>query len=111
MAPAGPQVDEIAFRRGQQIPQRQNVGLGQVGNVYVVPDGRPVRSREVRPIEVKDLLCPEQEQEEVGDEVGFRVMHLTQVGIRVCPRGVEVAKGDGLQPVGFIVILEDPLHE
>ena len=72
--------------------ERQNVGVGQVGDVDVVADAGTVRGRIVVAIDLDVRALAQGHLEHERDQVGLGPMVLADVAARVRAGGVEVAQ-------------------
>ena len=94
------QVEHIALPAGQQGIQRQNMGLGQVAHMDVIPHAGAVLGGIVVPKDHNLLPPPRRHLEDQGDQVGFRIVRLADGPGRVGAAGVKIPQRHIPQAVG-----------
>ena len=111
MAVAVSQVVLVARFAFEEFFQSQEMRLGQIVDVDVVADARAVFGGVIVPKYVDRLSLPKSGLQDQWDEVGFGAMVLAQLTFRICTSGIEVAKGCGLESIGFVEVLKHLLHD
>ena len=86
------------------------MGLGQVGDVDIVPDAGAVLGGVVVAEDGHRLPLAQGHLEDDGDEVGLRVVGLADLAGLVGAAGVEVPQAHIAQAVGLAHPVEHPLH-
>ena len=102
------------FERGaratrDQVLQRADVGVGEIAHVHVVPDRRAIRRRVVGAEHLESRQPPQCSLDRERNGVRLGLVTFADLAVRVRARGVEVAQGDGLQPMRPVEVGEDAL--
>ena len=95
------QVEDIVLATLEQIVQGQDVGLGQVGNMDVVPDAGAVGGGVVVPEDAHVVPLAVGYLEDNGDQMGLGVVGLADGAGDVGAGGVEVPQSHILEAVGL----------
>lgn len=73
------------------------MGVRQVVDVDVVADAGAVRRIVIRAEDFDVFLFPGQREQDVGDEVGFRVVVFTDQAVLAAAGGIEIAQENALE--------------
>src|SRR5919199_376119 len=87
------------------------MGLGQVADMYIVPNTRPVGRIVIRPKDRHVGAPPTRYREDERDQMGLRGVAFAQLALRVRPRRIKIAQADPAQPVRRSARLEHTLDK
>src|SRR5215831_3674027 len=85
--------------------------LGQVADMYIVPNTRSVSRIVIRPKDRHVCAPPTRYSEYERDQMGLRVVAFAQLALRVRPRRIKIAQADPAQPVRRAASLEHTLDK
>ena len=82
------------------------MGLAQVEYMHVIPNASAVRCVIVLPEELNAFSGTSGRIQHQGNEMGFRMVALSQSPRRIRPRRIEIAQRNEAQSLGAIEILQ-----
>src|SRR3546814_19764432 len=98
---AGAEVRGQRFAAVQQPLEREDVRLRQVAYMNVVADRRAVRCRVIRAEDLKRGPLPERGFEDERNQVGFRIVRLADLAVRIRDGRIEVTECRPFQAVAL----------
>lgn len=106
-----PQVKSIRPLPRMKRLEGQDMSLGDVHDVNVIPYACPIGSFIIGSINRNLAPLLQEGPQHRGDEVAFRIMILAYEAIGICTSGIEIPQGNVLQAVGNPTALEDFLED
>src|SRR4029453_16265466 len=97
--PPRPEVVDAHRPLDGRMLEREQVRLGQVRNVDVIPYGSPVGSGIVNAVDLQMRDAAQGRLDGERDEVSLWLMALSKLAVRISPRGVEVPQRGRRQPI------------
>ena len=84
------QVEDITLPPLPEVPERPDVGLGQIRNMDIIPDAGAVR-RIIVCSENGDVVpLPQRNLEDQRNQMGFRIMRFSDLSVWMGSAGIEI---------------------
>jgi hypothetical protein len=106
---AGPQIEDTAGLAVFQPLKSQDMRIDQVANMNIIADAGAVGRIIIRAKHRESRAFPFDRIQHQRDQMGFGLMKLANLGIRVGPRDVEIAKNHMAQTVSRLIVAQNIL--
>ena len=109
MTAASAEVERRALAPGAEMFQRAQMRLGEVLDMNVVADRRPIRRRVIGSINFDLRPLPERRRQNERDEVRLRLVPFADFALGIGAGSIEIAQRHPPQPVGLTIPVERTL--
>src|SRR6266851_1670174 len=92
-----------------EMSEGADVCIREVDDMYVVPDGRSIRSRIVVPKHTNGLMLSKGRSENIGNQM--RLRSVVFPAFHSGAGSIKVAQGREFHSIGGVIGIEDPFHE
>ncbi|MPN13945.1 hypothetical protein SDC9_161271 [bioreactor metagenome] len=107
-----PEIEKITLLLFKKVFDRPYVCVRQITDMNVIPYAGTVARIIIRTEHRETFSYSQRILQQYGNNMGFRIVHLTHGAVRIRSCGIEISQADELQTVRFIVIFHNLLeHE